>query len=241
MKETLQGIVLGCVRHSDRTSVLTVYTATRGTVALVVPAGSSAKGRTRAAVRMPLALVEFSCDFSGAKELRRPSGLTLRRPYGSLYFHPVKSAIGIFLAEFLLRLLREMPPDAGLFAYIERALLVLDSLERSAQIANFHLIFLARLLGPLGVEPDLSRPSPIFDLRAARYVAAPPLHTDVLTGAEARVPLLLERIDFTRLGLLRLNREGRRRLLEGLLGYYAIHLPGLGRLKSPAVLAEIFG
>lgn len=240
MTETFQGIVLTCVKHSDRASVLTVYTPERACMTLAVPAGGSPRSRSRASARMPLARVEFTCRVSPVREIQRPSPLTLRRPYSSLYFHPVKSALGIFLAEFLGRLLRDTPPDPRLFAYIDGALQLLDEMPGSP--ANFHLVFLSSLASLLGIAPDVSgyAPGRLFDMRAGAYVSAHPGHPDVLLGPEARLPLILSRLTFSSMHRLRLDRLRRSALLDGILRYYSMHLPPLGLLKSPEVLAQIF-
>lgn len=240
MTETFQAIVLSCVRHSDKASVLTVYTPTRSCMTLIVPAGNSPRARSKAASRMPLALVEFTCRVNPSGEIQRPSPLTLRHPYSSLYFHPVKSAIGMFLAEFLGRLLRDTPPDPPLFSYIDGALRLLDGMPGAP--ANFHLIFLSSLASMLGIAPDVSgyAPGRVFDMRAGAYVSIHPSHPDVLMGAEARLPLVLSRLTFSSMHRLPLNREMRSSLLHGILRYYALHLPPLGALKSPDVLTQIF-
>ena len=244
MIETLQAIVLNCIRHSDRASVMTVYTPTRACLPLIVPAGSSARSRTKASVRMPLALVEFNCNIKPGAGLLRPSALTLRAPYTSLYFNPVKSASGMFIAEFLTRLLRDTPPDPQLFAYIEGSLRLLDSLpgSGSGSIANFHLTFLSALTSLLGIAPDISTYSPgrIFDMRAGLYTSLHPGHPDVLMGMEATLPLTLSRLNYSNMHRLRLSRQQRRSLLDGLLKYYAIHLPATGSLRSPHVLEAVF-
>lgn len=238
MTETFQGIVLQCVRHSDKTSVLTVYTPAYGTLPLAVPAGGSSRSRTKAATRMPLAQVEFSCTVKPGSAIQHPSALQLVRPYANLYFHPVKNALGIFIAEFLTRLLRDTPPDPVLFSYLIGSLRLLDHSSRG--LANFHIALLSGLTGMLGIAPDVSKPSPWFDLRAGTYTAVHPGHTDVLQGPEARLPLILSRLNFSTIHRLRLTRPMRARLLDGILRYYSIHLGISPSFHSLPVLSQIF-
>jgi len=239
MIENLQGIVLACVRHSDRASVLTVYTPTHSCLPLIVPAAGGVRSRTSAAVRMPLAAVEFSCRSSRLSTLMRPSSLSLRRPWTDIYFNPVKNALAIFLSDFLSRLLRDTPPDPALYSYIEGSLCLLDELRGS--VANFHIVFLSSLTSLLGIAPDVSActPGSIFDMRAGTYTRQPPMHPDILAGTEARLPLILSRLTFLSMRRLHLDRIQRRRLLEGILRYYSMHLP-VGRVPSLSILAELF-
>ncbi|MBD5232235.1 MAG: hypothetical protein HDS66_08820 [Bacteroidales bacterium] len=238
MIENLRGIVLQCVKHNDKTSILTLYTPTHACLTLAVPAGSGPRARSRAVTRMPLAQVEFTCNIKPGQSIQRPGALQLTATYSSLYFHPVKSALGIFISEFLTRLLRDTPPDPVLFSYLSGALRLLDSTP--ATPANFHITLLAGLTGLLGIAPDVSRPTHIFDMRAGAYTPLHPGHPDVLMGERARLPLILSRLNFSNMHLLRLSRTERTELLAGLLRYYSMHLGLPATYTSLPVLAQIF-
>ena len=240
MTEKLQGIVLSAVRHSDRTLAVSVYTSTRGRLSLAVSTGSGKSARRIAALTMPLAQIEFECNLSANRELLRPRGIAFAYSYRDLYFSPVKNAIGIFLAEFLTKLLREAEPDRLIFRFISRSLIVLDTLGGSP--ANFHLTFLASLATFMGVAPDLETytPGSLFDMRAGIYSRLHPGHKDILLGENARIPLLLSRLNYANMHRLRLNRTQREAILSGMLRYWSIHFPGLGTLHSAEVLSSLF-
>lgn len=240
MTETISAIVLNCIRHSDRTSILRVITPVHGCISLAVSASGGARGRRNSAVRMPLAPIEFNCRVRPDDTLVRPSALTLRHSYRSIYFHPVKNALSIFLAEFLYKLLRETPPDPPLYRFIDSSLQVLD--EMPGTPANFHITFLCRLTHLLGIAPQTRTftPGDIFDMRAATFTRVHPGHPDILIGSEARLPHILSRLTYTNMHRLRLTRTARRELLRGILAYYAIHLPPPLRLNSLDVLSQLF-
>ena len=79
-----------------------------------------------------------------------------------------------------------------------------------------------------------------FDLRAASFCVAPPLHRDFLMPAEASRLRLLMRMDYATMHLFRLSRTERNRIVELLLLYYRIHLPDFPELRSLGVLHELF-
>ena len=64
---------------------------------------------------------------------------------------------------------------------------------------------------------------------------------DVLRGRESRMACLLSRMSYANSGRVRFSREERRAVLEGILRYYSIHLPGIGAMRSPEVLKEVLG
>lgn len=240
MTEKIQAIVLGSVRHSDRASIVNVYTRTRGRMSLLVNAGAGKSARRSAAMVMPLAQIEFECDMAGTRELRRPKGMAFAYSYRNLYFSPAKNAIGIFMAEFLTRLLREADPDPLAFRYISESLVALDALPGAA--ANFHITFLAGLTTFMGIAPDLEsyRPGAMFDMRSGVYTRMHPGHKDILTGDEARAPLLMSRLGYANMHRLRLRRADREAMLAGLLRYWGIHFPGTGNLRSADILSTLF-
>ena len=68
-----------------------------------------------------------------------------------------------------------------------------------------------------------------------------PLHHDVVTGDALTHLDLLARITAANSRYFRFTKTERRDTLAGIIRYYSIHYPGLGDLKSPAILAETFG
>lgn len=240
MTEKMQAIVLSAVRHSDRALIVNVYTRTRGRMSLLVGTNSGKGGRRIAAMTMPLSQIEYECDMGGSRELRRPKGLAFAYTYRSLYFSPAKNALGIFLAEFLTRLLREADADPLAFRYISESLVALDTLP--GQVANFHLTFLAGLTTFMGIAPDLDgyAPGALFDMRAGTYTRLHPGHNDILIGESAAAPRLLARLDYANMHLLHLDRMQREAMLEGMLRYWSIHFPGTGNLRSAEVLSSLF-
>ncbi|MCM1318905.1 MAG: recombination protein O N-terminal domain-containing protein [Muribaculaceae bacterium] len=241
MIEKLQGIVLNTVRHSDRASIVSVYTRTHGRLSLLVNVGSGKSARRQAPMLMPLAQVEFESTIGAGKELLRPRGLAFTTTYRSIYFSPVKNTIAFFLAEFLNKLLRLSDADPAIFLYIRESLLALDMLPEK-NVANYHLIFLSGLASFMGISPDIESytPGALFDMRAGTYSSLLPGHNDILIGDSARIPLILSRLNYANMHLLKLRRADRASLLDGILHYWAIHFPGLSNLNSPEILTILF-
>ena len=97
-----------------------------------------------------------------------------------------------------------------------------------------------RLSRFLGFWPNLEDAGDYFDLRAATFCAAPPLHRDFLMPQEAGRIRLLMRMDYPTMHLFRLSRQERSRILELLLLYYRLHLPAFPELRSLSVLRELY-
>lgn len=239
--EKIRGIVLGVVKHNDRNNVVMLFTRSRGRMALISPAGGGKSGRARNSRLMPLSVIESDVavrENAKLNTLRSPQSVVVWR---DIYFNPVKSAVAMFITEFLGRYLHDSMPDELLFDFIMESLKNLD--DRKNGSANFHLSFLISFLDYAGVRPDLSgfEEGDWFDMRAGTIVAERPSHGNYLTPAQTHHLPVLMRMNRSNDSLFRFSRDERRQILRILLNYYAIHFPGMAGLHSPDVLAELFG
>lgn len=240
MTETLKGIVLDIRKHSDRSNVVTLFTRERGRVAFISPIGSGRNARLRAARLRPLALIETEVNFRPSAELQTLRSFSSLLVADSLCFNPVKSAVTMFLAEFFTRLLRTSAPDPLMWDFLADSISLYNASRLGA--ANFHIALLISLLPITGIQPELSNYSPgmAFDMNSGSFVETPLHHHQSVGSSEASFIPLLARMNFANYHLFRLNGLQRRRILSLLIEYYALHMPGLGSLKSPEVLADLF-
>lgn len=240
MLRKFRGIVLSTVRHTDKVSVVSLFTDEIGplTVAVNAPAPTH-RGRMRAAALMPLSTIETHINFNPAKRMQTMRSFTAIAPNRHICGDPIKSSIALFTAEFLSRLLRESPPDRELWQFITRAIELLDGARKPA---NFAIALLCRMTTFAGIQPDTSdfTPSAIFDMREGRYVDFHPPHSDTITGEEGAMPVFLEKLTMANFERLRMSANTRRRILDGLLRYYALHYPGIDSMRSPEVLRLLF-
>ena len=242
MWQKTSGIVLRTVRYKDTGLMVTVYTESGGRASFAVSVPQRArKSGVRAAFFQPLALLEMEADVRPTASVHRLKDVKLLHPFASLPFEPRKSAIALFLAEFLYHALRGEAENRPLFAYLRHSLVWLDACQ--SDFSNFHLVFLMRLSRFLGLYPNLEHygVGDYFDLRAACFTPSrPTAHADYLPPAEAAHLARLMRMNYDTMRFFRLNRAGRARILEVVLAYYRLHLPAFPVLKSPEVLKELF-
>ncbi len=240
MTEKILGIVLDITRHSDRHSILTLFTRSRGRVSFLFPLGGGKSGRLRQARIQPMGIIETDVNFKGSAELQRLGAFAPAEVLTDIYFNPVKRMMTLFLSEFLNRLLRATMPDPTLWDYVAGSMRLLDRMQQG--VADFHIVFLSSLLPFAGIQPDGSdyEPGMVFDMQAGRFSDRIPPHSDYLIGEEARFASILNRVTFANVRALKLNGALRNRILQKLLHYYAIHYPGTSNLKSLAVLHEVF-
>lgn len=239
MLEKIEGIVIDVRKHNDKTDIVTLFTRSRGRMAMLSP--SARGGRSgRGARLLPLSVVGASVNYHSGKELQRLGAVEPLRVWSSIYFNPVKSALAVFLSEFLNHFLRASLAEPDLWDYIVASIQDIDRAPGNA--SNLHIAFLLLLLPYAGIEPRLDdyTDGDWFDMREGRFSSDRPLHNDVVEPSEARHIPLLARITMANSRRLRMTQGERRRLLDMILRYYSIHYQGLGNLRSLEVMHEIF-
>ena len=153
MLQRISGIVLRTVKYKDTSFIADVYTDTLGRASFMVSMSRSRKSPVKSVLFQPLALVELEADVRPNTSIYKVREAKSGYPFSSLPYDPYKSAIALFLAEFLCRAVREEVENRPLFAYLHHSIVWLD--ECRSGFSNFHLVFLIRLSRFLGFYPNL--------------------------------------------------------------------------------------
>ena len=241
MLQKYVGIVLHTVKYNDKANIVHVYTEQSGRMSFLIPAQRSRKSAVKQVLFQPLSVVEFEADMrprSGIHPIKEAKAWYV---FTSLPYDLYKSAIAMFLAEFLYRALKEETTNVPLFAYLVHSVQWLDVCETS--FANFHLVFLMRLSRFLGLYPNLEdyHGGDYFDLQNACFTPLrPQLHSDYIAPEEAARLTRLMRMNYETMHLFAMSRMERARCLTIMNEYYRLHLPDFPVLKSLEVLKELF-
>lgn len=242
MLQTTQGIVLRTVKYADTSMIADLYTRESGRTSFVVRLPRTRKAAVKPMLFQPLALVELVADFRPTATIYRVREAKSAYPFASLPYDPCKSAIALFLAEFLCRAVREEAENHPLYGYLWHSILWLDECREG--FANFHLVFLMGLTRFLGLAPNLEdyREGCYFDLQNACFTPLRPQGHGHYIGPEeaARLPVLA-RMNYATMHLFGMSRVERARCLDIINEYYRLHLPDFPELKSLDVLKALFG
>lgn len=240
MQKTLKILPLRLTPHSDRTSILNAYSREMGRVAFAVASGSGAGAARRRALLMPLNPVEVVASVRSGSEL-----MTFREPRALMPLHgimssPERSAVALFIAEVLERVLRQSEPEPTVFDFLVDSVGRLNNPEVAA--ANFHLCFLVRLAAMLGIAPDPTdyRRGMVFDMVDGVFRLSMPLHGRALSASDSGVAALFMRMTWENQAAFRLDRRRRNEILERILDYYSLHLADMTTLRSPSILRSLF-
>ncbi len=239
--ELITGTTLRAVKYNDNSSILTIWSKELGRLSVVVSSGSTKEARRRKAILMPLGVFEAVLHKKSGQEVSRISDVRQIAVSPAASGNPIKTAVTLFLAEFLYSVLKESSPDSKLGDFLLEAITVLNGIEGGA-LANFHLVFLYKLGHFLGIEPDIGSYSQgsYFDLSEARLSATASLHKNFLSQDDSRAVRLLSRLNWRNMSIPQLSRYQRNEILDHIIKYYTLHHAPIYTLPSLDLLREMF-
>lgn len=235
-----RGIVLHTLKYNDTSLIAHILTETDGCVTFMISISHSKRAAVKYTLFQPLALLELEWEQRRPDDMCKPKAAHVSDTLYSIPFEPFKSAIAMFLAEFLRYALRAEPSSDALFEYVYRSVQWLDTCEEG--FANFHLVFLLRLTQFLGFFPDVHEASPgsYFDLQACTFTQIRPPHHEFLQPEDAaRLPVLL-RMRYENMRYFKFSGAERNRFLSVINDFYRLHIPNFPELKSLSVLRDLF-
>lgn len=240
MLQEFHGIVLGVFKYNDKSNIVHVFSREEGRGSFLIPAVRSRRSTVRQVLFQPLHLVEFQADVRPRSSLHPIREARALVTYRSLPYDPYKSAIALFISEFLGHSLYEETGNYPLFAYLCNSMQWLD--ECSGTFANFHLVFLMRISRFLGLYPNIDgyTVGAYFDMQNACFVSERPLHGMYLSAEDSAHICVLMRMNYDTMHLFAMNRNERNRCVDVMIEYYRLHLPDFPEMKSLSVLKELF-
>lgn len=241
-----KGIVLRSVKYGETSLVVTMFTESMGLQSYLVNGVRTPPrkgGVAKANLFQPSAVLDLVAYHNEFKNLQR-----LREfRWGHLYQHILsdvwKNAVALFMVELLAKSLKEPESNPDLFYFTEDALLHLDGASPTvaANMPLFYALHLAVFFG-FRISDEYTQDLSYLDLQEGRFVALQPNHPNYLEGKEAEtVSYVLKTMQPGDLEDLHLNRDFRRRLLQWIELYYALHVPEFGTMRTLPVLREIAG
>jgi DNA repair protein RecO (recombination protein O) len=200
---------------------------------------SSRKGSTKYTYFQPLYIFDLELYHYENRELHNLKELNLSYIPRNIPGDIRRSSIAMFMGELLNNIIREEDVNLALYTFIESSVISLD--EMAEGISNFHLWFLVTLTAYAGIGPSSSPASGCyFDMLSGQFTSETPMNPDFLEPGFAALLNSLLKATAGELADIHLTGEERTGLLNQMVRYYQLHLPGIRHIKSLQVLKEIF-
>ena len=213
---TIEFIVLATTKVGENGLVLHTLSREFGRRGFIVHPGKKAS----AALFLPLNILEADVVENPKSELWSLRGLHARDALSGIRGNLHKNTMTMFLSEVLFRTLRDGAVEDGLYEWCIGSILTLNALE--ADFSNFHIRFLLEFAGALGFRPTFQDIAPFTSEHAI----------------EMRQML---QSSFSEAMLVPLSGSVRNSLCESVLHYLEYHTDQAIRIKSLAVLRELYG
>lgn len=240
MQLKTRGIVLSNVKYNDKYSIVQVYTEQSGRVAYILPRTRARNARVSNNLFSPLNNLEMEVVHQPSREIHRIREARNLFPYQSIHHNIAKTSIVFFLSDFLSKVLKDSNDSHLIYQFIADSMQVLDMAERG--VANFHLVFMFRLVHFLGLYPNVDDyvPGSYFDLLAGEFVASTPFHRHFISKDDSLVLSRISRISYGNMHRFAFGRDDRAAIIRHVLEYYRLHVQNFTDLKSLNVLHELF-
>jgi DNA repair protein RecO (recombination protein O) len=234
------GIVLHQLKYTDSGVIAHIYTESHGRQSFLIRGVHSRSSRNRASLLQPLFILDMEVYHRGSRELQSVKEFRNKIPFTSIPYDPGKTAIALFIAEVLYKVLREQEHNAGMFSFLISSIETLDALE--SDYNNFHLLFMLQLSRHLGFFPAIKeiKGKTIFDLRSGTFVQDAPAHGQCLSESHSELLSRLLSTGYQHQSEVYMNNSIRSQMLDNIVLYYTIHLEGFVRPSSLDILKDVF-
>lgn len=152
MKQTTEAIVLGLKKHSDKMSLLQVYTKAEGRLALQVY-GAHGKHKIKAAYQ-PLSIVELTYSVNPSKPFATVDTIDPVFLPEQVYADIRRQSIALFVTEMLMLTLTHPQQDEPIYEFLDD---FVHELNGNPTPENLHINFMMQLAELLGIgSPEIS-------------------------------------------------------------------------------------
>lgn len=237
MLHQTKGITLKVTDYSESSVVAQIYTEAFGLQSYLINGAKKPRAKISSRMLQPFHLLDLTVYHKETGSLQRIKEAHQSPVLRSIPLEIVKSSLAIFLNEVLFKVLRHQQAEPLLYHFLENAIIWLDETEKG--LANFHLVFLAKLTHFLGFRPSVSDKR-YFDLLEGRFTNSLPPHVYVMDQPNSGQFRQVLESTFSDCNKIRLSPEDRHYLLEKTVDYYRLHTENFGQLHSMYILEEIF-
>ena len=230
-------IILGTIEVKNNNNIVKMFTQDYGLVSVYLASGTKKKS-ARNAVLQPLSICQVVYSNNKNTSIPKLKEANIETPLLSIQMDIYKSAIALFLSDFLQMVLPKDQED-GLFDFLCNSIKIFNEIEDGK--INYHLTFLLKISKWLGIQPTLNKErNNFFDLKEGLFLIGTPNHPYYLSSAETQVFAQFLQSNWSNIGCIKLTGTQRRKLLNSLIKYYTFHISGFRKPKSLTILEEVF-
>ena len=233
----IKAIILSTAKSTNGSVIINMLTDELGKEGFITKNIHGKKAIVKPSYLMPLTILDLVADYRQNRTLHYIREAKVAYVVTSLMANPVKRAISFFVADILQRCIHSHQPVRQVFDMMIDWIVLYDKAKEPTGLYVHWL--LANLIRNTGIEPMMLPGSFWLDLREGKSTPVEPGHEDKLRPEIASQIYLL----FNQAGHYApevLGRLAKTEVLDALLQYLRLHIPGFGIPKTITVIKEIF-
>ena len=237
MLHSTKGIVFHSLKYAETSVIVKIYTELFGLQSYLFKGVRNSRSKIKPGLFQSMTLLDLVVYHKEKQSLQSVKEVHLAQPFKTIPFDIRKSSVTLFINELVYKAIREEEPNPGLFLFLWQTCLRLD--ETAESVSVFHLEFALQLMHHLGIFPQNNHSAmfPVFNLREGLFQASIPNHPHYLDPENS----LLFHNMLTTCGCedAACCISARNRMLETILLYYQLHLPGFRSVQSHHILHDV--
>ncbi len=236
-----RGIVFHTRKYGETSVISDIFTEAQGLRGFIASGVRTPKSRMPYSLFQPMTMVELVCYFrDSAHHLNRLKEMRAAVVFQRIPFEIRRGAVALFMAEVCRKSIHEGEEHPSLFAFLEENLRWLDETEHP--LANLHLYFLLHLATHLGFQIEPRQGQPLFlDWEEGLFSPTLPEHGHALDAQTSAYACQLLTLPLHQCHEVSLTRPERKALLQGLLQFYRLRVPGFQAIHTPEILELVLG
>jgi DNA repair protein RecO (recombination protein O) len=241
MLHQTRGIVLHATKFSETSNVVKIYTELFGLQSYLVKGVRKQNAKIKSGLFQPLTLLDLVVYHKEKASLQTLKEISYSFLYQTIPFDIRKSSIALFINELVYKTIHEEDPHPELFSFLYQTCIHLDSINDNFTL--FHLVFSLQLTRYLGCMPqsNYSGENLFLNLREGIFQGNAPEHPDYLNPVMSKLFFQLLQTAEGACPSIHIPAKIRDMMLEMILIYYGLHVPGFREVKSHHILHTILG
>jgi DNA repair protein RecO (recombination protein O) len=231
MLQKTEGIVLKTVRYSDTSLIAHIYTRDYGWLNFIIPGIRSSRNKSKGNIIQPLQYLELEIYFASNRNLMKLKEYRPAYIYSFLHQDMHKQSVALFALEVFSKCVKEQEQNIELFDFLSDYLISLDNSNENLKLAAPN--FLLKFSQYLGFQPLENEDGRYFHLLEGHFTEIQDGYT--LNEEESNLWRKMLKDEMSEVSK---NFE-REVLLEKLLLYFKMHMPGFPELNTVSVLKNL--
>jgi DNA repair protein RecO (recombination protein O) len=233
------GIVFRTIKYGETSIICDIFTKEKGLRSYIVSGVRMSKTKTKANFYRTLNILEITAYDSESDKLSRIKEVGYSHVFRLINTDVIRSSVALFMLEVTRNAIKTGEQDKELYDYLEKMLISLDTNPEFSPL--IHHKFLLDLSAFMGFEPmqNYDENKPVFNLlngffekenSSVQYVMDPETSENLISLMRQEKDTMHELI---------IPRKNRQKLLEDLIIYYRLHIPGFKEILSKDVLEMV--